>query len=185
MLDKKLITNLENKIIVTHDPFPNAIIYDFLPIEIAKKAEEEFVKINKSVTAGSPQFQKTKMLLSDYSKMPPILKKTIELFYSKEFLNILETKFNLKNLLPDWKLFGGGLHESFNGGFLKVHHDFVYMRKSKLKRRLNLLLYLNSNWNDDWGGSIELWDKEMKSAKKIVNLLNRFGNAFTATSILI
>ena len=29
-----------------------------------------------------------------------------------------------------------------------------------------MLLYLNSNWQKDWGGAIELWDKDMKLAKK-------------------
>ena len=56
----------------------------------------------------------------------------------------------------------------FKGGFLKVHSDFLYRRKSKFKRVLNILLYLNSNWDKNWGGSIELWDKDMKSAKILV-----------------
>jgi len=114
------------------------------------------------------EFQKTKKVLYDYLKMPFVLKKTIDFLHSQDFLRILERKFNLKNLLSDWKLFGGGLHESFRGGFLKIHSDFIHMRKSKLKRRLNLLLFLNSNWNENWGGAIELWDKKMISAKKIV-----------------
>ena len=168
MIDKKYIVGIEQKIIVSDDPYPNAIINDFLPLEIVKKAEQEFIGLNKSVTAGSAQFQKTKKVLYDYSKMPFVLKKTIDFLYSQDFLDILEKKFNLKNLLPDWELFGGGLHESFRGGFLKIHSDFTYMRKSKLKRRLNLLLYLNSDWDENWGGGIELWDKKMTSAKRII-----------------
>ena len=124
MIDKKYIVGIEQKIIVSDDPYPNAIINDFLPLEIVKKAEQEFIGLNKSVTAGSAQFQKTKKVLYDYSKMPFVLKKTIDFLYSQDFLDILEKKFNLKNLLPDWELFGGGLHESFRGGFLKIHSDF-------------------------------------------------------------
>ena len=134
MLDKKIIADLEKKIIVSNDPFPNTIISNFLPLEIVKRAEQEFIGLNKSVTAGSSQFQKTKKVLYDYSKMPFVLKKTIDFLHSQYFLHILERKFNLKNLLPDWKLFGGGLHESFRGGFLKIHSDFIHMRKSRLKR---------------------------------------------------
>ena len=48
------------------------------------------------------------------------------------------------------------------------YSDFLYKRKSKRKRVLNILLYLNSNWQKNWGGSIELWDKNMKSVKKSV-----------------
>ena len=168
MLDKYFLFEIENKIIVSNDPYPNAIASNFLPVNMIKKMEEEFINFKKTSTAGLEKFQKLKWVLNDYSKMPPTIKNAIDFFYSEGFLKILERKFKLKNLLPDWKFFGGGLHQSFKGGFLKIHSDFVYMRKSKLKRRLNLLLYLNSNWDQDWGGLIELWDKNMISAKKKV-----------------
>ena len=98
MIDKKYIANIEQKIIVSNDPYPHAVINDFLPLEIVKKGEEEFIDLNQSVTAGSPQFQKTKKVLNDYSKIPFVLKKTIDFFYSQDFLGTLERKFNLKNL---------------------------------------------------------------------------------------
>ena len=30
-----------------------------------------------------------------------------------------------------------------------------------LERRLNVLIYLNPDWREEWGGSFEIWDKEM------------------------
>ena len=166
MFDKKILANIESKMIVFNDPFPNAIIENFLPSEIVKKAEHEFIKFSKTADAGNKIFQKTKKQLENYESMPSTIKGIIDFFYSKDFIRILERKFNLKNVEPDWSLHGGGLHESFNGGFLKVHSDFIYMRKSKLRRVLNLLLYLNSDWKKEWGGAIELWDRKMKSVKK-------------------
>ena len=166
MLDKSFLSDIESKIIVNNDPYPNAVINNTLPADIIKKMEEEFINFNKTSTAGLEEFQKLKWVLNDYSKMPLTIKNAIDFFYSEGFLRILERKFHLKNLLPDWNFFGGGLHQSFRGGFLKIHSDFIYMRKSKLKRRLNLLLYLNSNWDQNWGGLIELWDKNMNTAKK-------------------
>jgi len=168
MFDNEILSEIEKKIAVTEEPFPNAIIEKFLPLEIVKKAEEEFTNFKKTAKAGSAQFQKTKRWGETYEDMPYTIKKIVDFFYSKNFINILEKKFNLKNIQADWTLHGGGLHESFNSGFLKVHSDFIYMRKSKLRRVLNLLLYLNSNWQKNWGGSIELWDKKMKSVKKSV-----------------
>ena len=82
------------------------------------------------------------------------IKEIIKNLNNKKFLNILEKKFNLTNLEPDWSLTGGGMHQSFRGGFLKVHSDFIYKRKSKQKRVINLLLYLNSNWKED--GTVQL-----------------------------
>ena len=91
-----------------------------------------------------------------------MLKSFIDHLNSREFVSILEKKFNIPGLLPDPTLFGGGMHESRKGGYLKLHSDFIYIKKRKVKRRLNLLIYLNNNWDENWGGAIELWDQEMK-----------------------
>ena len=106
--------------------------------------------------------------------MPNTIKKIINILYSDKFLKILENKFKLSNLEPDWDLIGGGMHQSFNGGFLKVHSDFIYKRKSKQKRVINLLLYLNSNWKEEGNGSIELWDNDVKN--KIFSAAPLFNN---------
>ncbi len=37
-----------------------------------------------------------------------------------------------------------------------------------------MLLYLNSNWDEAWGGDLELWDPEMKHCeKKFAPIFNR------------
>ena len=124
MLDREIILNLEKKIIVNNDPFPHAAIENFLPAEIVKKAEEEFLLLKKTNDSGNMKFQKTKRHLESYKDMPTTIKKIIDFFYSTDFMNLLERKFNLKNVQADWDLHGGGLHESFKGGFLKIHSDF-------------------------------------------------------------
>ena len=58
---------------------------------------------------------------------------------------------------------GGGLHRSLPGGFLNVHTDFsAHHSKPGWRRRVNLLLYLNPEWQPDWGGELELWSKDMQ-----------------------
>ena len=175
MFDKRAIAEIENKIVVSSDPFPNAIIKDFLPLETIKKAEKEFISLKETSSSGSATFQNTKKNLENFNSMPVTIKKIIEFLYSKDFISILEKKFNLNNVEADWSFHGGGLHESYRGGFLKVHSDFIYMRKSKRRRVFNLLLYLNSDWSEEWGGAIELWDKDMKIARK--SLLPVINNA--------
>ena len=71
-------------------------------------------------------------------------------------------------------MWGGGIHRIKRGGFLKIHSDTNFHPDFNLDRRLNLLLYLNKNWNDKYGGELELWDKKMKKCvKKIAPLFNR------------
>ncbi|NEN95926.1 MAG: 2OG-Fe(II) oxygenase, partial [Moorea sp. SIO3I7] len=69
---------------------------------------------------------------------------------------------------------GGGLHQIEKGGYLKIHADFNRHTKLRLDRRLNLLIYLNKDWQEDYGGHFEMWDTEMtQSQKKILPVFNR------------
>lgn len=85
-------------------------------------------------------------------------------------------------LISDPYLSGGGYHEIKAGGLLKVHADFNKHPKLDLDRRLNLLVYLNEDWKDEWGGALQLFDNNMDKA--IQTVYPRFNTAviFTTTS---
>jgi Rps23 Pro-64 3,4-dihydroxylase Tpa1-like proline 4-hydroxylase len=90
------------------------------------------------------------------------------------FLNWLSEITEIPKLLPDEKLFGGGLHQSVNGAFLDVHVDYNIHPETKLHRRLNALVYMNKDWQDDYEGHLELWDMgEKKMLDKIAPVFNR------------
>jgi Rps23 Pro-64 3,4-dihydroxylase Tpa1-like proline 4-hydroxylase len=93
---------------------------------------------------------------------------------SAEFLKFLESLTGIEGLIGDPYYEGGGIHETKKGGFLKVHTDFNYHKKLKLDRRINLLLYLNSDWKEEYGGHLELWDTDMSSCRrKLLPVINR------------
>ena len=80
----------------------------------------------------------------------------------------------IQDLISDPYFRGGGLHNISRGGKLGVHIDFNKHQKYNLDRRLNLLLYLNKDWEEEFGGHIELWDSGMKQCiKKILPIFNR------------
>ena len=163
-LNFKSLANHHKKILtVKNAPYGHCSTDNFFPDNIIKNIASSFKFPETVGSTTDPLFQKTKRSLSDYNLFPLEIRKTIDYLNSQNFINILEEKFNIKNLLPDPSLFGGGMHESRNGGYLKIHSDFVYIRNKKLKRMLNLLVYLNDGWNKDWGGAIELWDQKMKN----------------------
>jgi hypothetical protein len=57
---------------------------------------------------------------------------------------------------------------------LKIHSDFNEHPRLKLDRRLNLLLYLNREWQEEWGGHLELWDRDMTECRrKILPIFGR------------
>ena len=90
--------------------------------------------------------------------------KTRELIYflqSAPFLQFLQELTSIEEaLLGDPYLIGGGLHEIKRGGLLKVHADFNKHSLTGLDRRLNVLIYLNRDWKEEYVGHFELWDKE-------------------------
>ena len=57
---------------------------------------------------------------------------------------------------------------------MKIHVDFCRHPETNLDRRLNLLLYLNKDWREEYGGHLELFDTDVESCqKKILPLFNR------------
>jgi len=116
-----------------------------------------------------------KLAINSPEKIPNKINLFIEYLNSYSFLKFLQNLTGIKEkLIPDPYLFGGGLHEIRKGGYLKIHSDFNVHPQLKLNRRLNLLLYLNKSWKEDWGGCLELWDKEMRSCgAKVSPLFNK------------
>lgn len=102
-------------------------------------------------------------------------KKLVHFLNSQPFLDFLQKLTGIKEtLVPDPYLEGGGFHEIKPGGFLKIHVDFHKHRRMNLDRRLNILIYLNENWEEDYGGHFELWDKNMSKCEAyIAPLFNR------------
>ena len=92
---------------------------------------------------------------------------------SYEFINFLSNLTGIKEkLIPDPYLWGAGYHELKDEGFLNVHADFNLHPELKLNRRINLLIYLNKDWQENYGGSLELWNREMKNCiKKLLQYL--------------
>lgn len=91
-----------------------------------------------------------------------------------EMLLFLEGLTGIEGMIPDPYFGGGGLHQTQRGGFLKIHSDFNVHPKLKLDRRANMLVYLNKDWREEWGGHLELWDSATKTCRtRIAPLFNR------------
>ena len=88
-------------------------------------------------------------------------------FNSQPMLEFLEGLTTIQALIPDPYFVGGGYHETGRGGKLGIHADFRINEQLHLHRRLNVIIYLNEDWETPYGGKLELWDREMtaKSAR--------------------
>lgn len=95
-------------------------------------------------------------------------------FNSSVFLEFLESLTGITGLIPDPYFEGGGLHQIVPGGFLKVHADFNWHKQLKLDRRLNVIVYLNRHWKEEYGGNLELWNREMtRCERRVLPIFNR------------
>ena len=74
----------------------------------------------------------------------------------------------IEGLIPDPDFLGGGFHETLRGGHLGIHADFNIHKRLILHRKINVLIYLNDNWKESYGGNLELWDKKMNG--KVVSV---------------
>jgi hypothetical protein len=89
-------------------------------------------------------------------------------------LKFVEAVTGISGLLPDPEYNGGGYHETKTGGHLSVHADFNLNQRLRILRRVNVLIYLNKDWKDEYGGNLELWSKDMKARVKSVKpIFNR------------
>jgi Rps23 Pro-64 3,4-dihydroxylase Tpa1-like proline 4-hydroxylase len=116
--------------------------------------------------------------LSDINTHRPEFAGVFAALQSAEFRQMLSRISGIPELLEDPILAGGGLHLSPKSGFLDVHVDANFHPYDKtLHRRLNLLIYLNPEWNAAWGGDFELWSdrrrRPHRQAKAVAPLFNR------------
>jgi Rps23 Pro-64 3,4-dihydroxylase Tpa1-like proline 4-hydroxylase len=167
----------------TADPFPHMVIDDFLEEEVIKEINAEFDEVGQSRDDWQ-RFEATaevKNALADITKMGPTTASVLCAFNSHPFIGFLEEATGIDGLVPDPGYSGGGMHETAPGGQLKMHVDFNMHNDLKLDRRLNSILYLNQDWEDDWGGHLELWNRDM--SERVVRVAPVAGRLVTfATS---
>jgi Rps23 Pro-64 3,4-dihydroxylase Tpa1-like proline 4-hydroxylase len=155
-------------------PFPHVVIDDFLQRSVLERV---FYEIPKRGEIGWIEFDdaRGKKLASKLeTELGSATRALLYQLNSSVFIDFLETLTGISGLIPDPHFWGGGVHQIVRGGFLKVHADFNRHPRLKLDRRLNLLIYLNPEWEEQWGGHLELWDRDMMECRrKILPIFGR------------
>lgn len=186
-LAKQLKTQYTNGI-----PFPHIVIDNFINDDIFLSNVLEDVKNYEGWgydhLTGKHQVNKffSPWCLDNIKDMPASVLSVLEYFNSYEFLMFLEELTGIPNLIADPTYAGGGIHKIFRDGKLSVHADYsLHPDFPHLHRRLNLLIYLNKNWEKEWGGSLQLYDMTTKSLfHDILPVFNRAVIFSTTTDAL-
>ena len=158
-------------------PFRHAVIDDFFDPAFGQRLLNDFPRfedryaLNEMGQVGGKAVRMRVCELSDaYRELDAYLQ-------TAEFLNYVSKVTGIPDLLYDPDYVGGGTHENRHGQSLDPHVDFNYHPRTKAHRRLNLIVYLNHEWDDAWGGALELhsdpWNTGANQKRAISPLFNR------------
>jgi Rps23 Pro-64 3,4-dihydroxylase Tpa1-like proline 4-hydroxylase len=150
-------------------PFPHIVLDDVLHRSAFEEAVAQFPGIDDEFWKGYVHVNETKFSNTQTDTWAPSLQAVAQEFCSPEFVSYLEQLTGIDNLIPDYSMDGGGLHMTKRGGHLNIHADFsTHHTHENWARRVNILLYLNEEWRDEWGGKLELWDPAMTARQATV-----------------
>jgi Rps23 Pro-64 3,4-dihydroxylase Tpa1-like proline 4-hydroxylase len=174
---KKNLKNLSNqyaKIFATSTPFNHIVIDDLFTQEFLHELLENFPSSTEKVWWLYDNPLEKKLAFNEIEKLPVIFHNFFEFMKSKDFINFLEEISGIYGIIADPKLNGGGLHQILRGGKLDIHEDFNIHKELNAFRKLNVILYLNADWKESYGGDLEMWDAKMSQCvKKISPLFGR------------
>tara|TARA_R110002051_G_scaffold315015_1_gene392869 strand:+ start:4973 stop:5749 length:777 start_codon:yes stop_codon:yes gene_type:complete len=174
MIDFEKLEN--NKIAFRNDylsasPFPHLVIDDFCDEDKLKTLKSQIPELqNKS---RDYMFANNKFEKSNYKELGPLFKEIYEDLKSDRFNNFLSF-ISAKKVFVDPKNHGGGLHQGKKNSFLDMHLDFNYHPlQNNWFRQMNLLLYLNEGWKEEFGGHLKINDLRSGDKKEIAVPFNR------------
>ena len=137
-------------------PFPHLVLDDFLSSDVVAAINAEWPEDWLKESGRHNKKWNT-------TSLPMTASNVVKELSTPEACKAIGEVVGIEGLIPDPKLFGGGLHCIPEGGFLKMHVDFN-KHPNGWHRRVNLLIYLNRRWEDEWGGHLELGQREKKIA---------------------
>ena len=159
----------------TADPFPHIVIDDFLPAPVIDLLLERLPAPDPEKAQGGASYlqledgspaQSGKQWVSRELSVDVAFRRIYWELNAGPFVRFLQQLTGVPRLLPDPYLLGGGVHQTLPGGFLAVHADFNRHPQLHLARRLNVLIYLNQDWQQEWGGDLELWSTDMQNCEQ-------------------
>ncbi|GAB2653645.1 2OG-Fe(II) oxygenase [Arenimonas aestuarii] len=157
-------------------PFPHLVVDGFLRPEAARALADAIPAADSGLPWDRYAAEGFEMKLASSREdvLPETVCRALHELNAGPMLRFLEALTGIEHLLPDPHLLGGGVHLVGRGGHLGVHADFNWHPGLQAHRRINLLLYLNDDWNPAWGGDLELWSTDAARCEKtIAPLFNR------------
>ncbi len=146
-------------------PVPHMVVDDFLQPDFARTVAASYPDFEAALPLGKSYravHESGKVQVTETPKFPEPVLRLHEALAAPAFLDTLSRITGIQNLLADPELVGGGMHLMRAGARLDVHVDFNMLKDRALYRRLNILVFMNPDWQSEWGGQLEFWDADVR-----------------------
>ena len=154
-------------------PCKFVILDDFLIPEVADNLYSNFPSLS-SLKVKRKSLNENKVEDYHFERWDPSFREVREMIQSNEFLSWISELTGIPMLVTPNNSLGSGIHQGGDGSFVDVHIDVNFDPKSEMWRRINLLIYLNKNWKEEYGGHLEIWSPDMSKCEHSVSpLFNR------------
>ena len=141
---------------VEAQPFPHLVIEGFFTPDFCRDICAQFPPFDEAAALNEDGVVGQKATQEKVRELGPAFLELDDLVQSAEFLALVEMLTGIEGLRYDPWYFGGGTHDNRQGQDLDPHIDFNYHPITREHRRLNLIVYLNEEWDEAWGGSLQL-----------------------------
>ena len=138
------------------NPFRHVVIDDYFDATTCASLLEEFPPFERGSTRNVVGELGNKSTVEKNRTLGPTFSALDDLAQVRDFLDLIGKITGVPGLLCDLWYFGSGTHKNRHGQDLDAHVDFNRHPAERRHRRLNLIVYLNREWDDAWGGSQEL-----------------------------
>lgn len=128
---------------------------DLLPEDLALQIYEAFPKKEEMVLKKS--MREYKHVAAQMDQYNPLLEKVIYAFQDERIVTLIGEICKIENPEPDENLYAGGISLMAKDNFLNPHLDNSHDKSRDKWRVLNLLYYVTPNWEDSYGGHLEIW----------------------------
>tara|TARA_B110001452_G_scaffold78343_1_gene63879 strand:- start:205 stop:1083 length:879 start_codon:yes stop_codon:yes gene_type:complete len=144
-------------------PYPHVVIDDFLAPDLAAQLARDFPAPDADLWHVYDNPLEKKRACSSTGRLPTSLREAIFALCGPAVVELMRQIAGVDadaELQADRFCHGGGLHCLASGGKLDVHLDYSLHPRSGLERRLNLIVFLNEEWEEGYGGELQLFDAE-------------------------
>jgi len=158
----------------TAAPYPHVVLDDFLPEATADVLAAE-IDDPRLVWQPLHHVNERKLVHGDLDRMGTTAAAVVRTLQAGPVLHDLECLTGIPDLLGDPELDGAGLHRMERGGYLNVHADaLTHAKRRTWSRQLNLIVFLNRDWQDEYRGGLELWSADVQTCvRRIAPVFNR------------